>query len=48
MRKLKLGVLGLVSVFVLSLGLDTSIQTKDSTPKVENGIKLFSEHGVHV
>jgi hypothetical protein len=45
MRRVKLGVLGLVSMFVLSLGLDTSIQKENSSPQSKNAVLYSSEHG---
>ncbi|GGE63804.1 Phr family secreted Rap phosphatase inhibitor [Priestia taiwanensis] len=45
MKKIKLSVLGMISVAVLSLGLGVSAQT-DSASVENNGVILFSsEHG---
>jgi hypothetical protein len=41
MRKIKLGMLGLVSLFTLSLGLDIGNQKVDSS----NNVIMSAEHG---
>jgi hypothetical protein len=50
MKKIKLGVLGLVSMFVLSLGLglDTSNHQDNSSLPKKNIILYSSEHGVQI
>jgi hypothetical protein len=45
MRRIKLGVLGLVSMCVLSIGLGTPIQKEDSSTKIQPVMKLYTEHG---
>jgi hypothetical protein len=48
MKKFKLGVLGLMSVFVLSLGLDASISKDISSTKKQPVMKLYTEHGEQI
>jgi hypothetical protein len=48
MRKIKLGVLGLMSLFVFPFGLDTTNQKDTSSLQNPPVIKLYTEHGEQI
>ncbi|MDF9504989.1 Phr family secreted Rap phosphatase inhibitor [Bacillus cereus] len=45
MKKVKLGVLSLLSVVILSIGLNTSIQKENASEKIQSVIAVQYEHG---
>lgn len=45
MKKVRLGVLSLLSIIILSMGLNTSIQKENASEKIQSVIPVQYEHG---
>ncbi|PEK34096.1 Phr family secreted Rap phosphatase inhibitor [Bacillus pseudomycoides] len=45
MKKMKLGVLSLLSIAILAIGLNTSIQKENASEKIQSVVPVQYEHG---